>query len=149
MRRSVGIVASRQSCNKLRTDLHQGLPRIGTCIARWCSDPIGPRDRNLASANVYIRIYIFHGPGVASSDDIPHFLSRGHGLALTHMPCDVFYVLHEAVEARAAERNLAAGAVENSCDKERLNASTESMPSSMVPFATKLMIRTGRFWPMR
>ena len=34
-------------------------------------------------------------------------------------------------------------------DNERLNASTESMPSSMVPFATKLMTRTGRVWPMR
>jgi len=29
-------------------------------------------------------------------------------------------------------------------DKERLNASTASMPSSMVPFATKLITRTGR-----
>jgi hypothetical protein len=28
----------------------------------------------------------------------------------------------------------------------RLNASTESMPSSMVPFATKLMTCTGRTW---
>jgi len=34
-------------------------------------------------------------------------------------------------------------------DKERLNASTESMPSSIVPFDTKLMMRTGRTWPMR
>lgn len=84
MRRSVGIVGSRQSGNKLRTDLHQGLPRIGTCIARWCSGPISRRDRRLAIANVYIRIYIFPGAGVISSDDIPHFLSRSHGLALTH-----------------------------------------------------------------
>jgi hypothetical protein len=29
-------------------------------------------------------------------------------------------------------------------DKERLNASTASIPSSMVPFATKLITRTGR-----
>src|SRR6266403_751948 len=34
-------------------------------------------------------------------------------------------------------------------ERERLKASTESMPSSMVRFATKLMTRTGRTWPRR
>lgn len=34
-------------------------------------------------------------------------------------------------------------------NRERLKASTESMPSSIVPLAMKLTICTGRFWPMR
>src|SRR6185437_2733216 len=48
-------------------------------------------------------------------DDIADFFGRRHGLALAHAPSDVFYVLHEAIKTRTAERNLAAAAVENSC----------------------------------
>jgi hypothetical protein len=102
-----------QSGNKLRADLCQGLPRIGTCIARWCSGSISPRARRPASAHV------------CGSDNVLHFLKRCHGLALAHSPGDVFHVLHEAVETRTAERNLAAAAVENS---SRQGQSTEARP---------------------
>ena len=34
-------------------------------------------------------------------------------------------------------------------DNDRLNANTESMPSSIEPFAMKLMIWTGRAWPSK
>ena len=63
MRRSVGIIGGRQSGNKLRANLRQGLPRIGTRIARWRFGPISPRDRRPAGTNVHIRIGIFRGFG--------------------------------------------------------------------------------------
>ena len=114
MLRGAGIVGCRQSGDKSHTDLHQGLPRIETCIAPRCSNAVSPSDRHLVSADDFIRICILHHFGVIGCDDIHDFLSRRHGLALTHAPGDVFHVLHEAVKARAAERNLAAAAVENS-----------------------------------
>lgn len=98
MRRSVGVVGSRHSSNKLRTDLHQGLPRIWTCITRWGSGPTGPRDRHFTSADIYIRVYIFHESGVIGTDATFYFLGRGHGLALTHTPGDIFHIPHEAAE---------------------------------------------------
>src|SRR5580692_7374320 len=119
MRWSVGIVGGGQSGNKLRADLRQGLPRIGTSIAP-CSGPASPRDRHLDSANVSIRIRIFHRSYVISGDDISHFLSRCHRYTLPHASGDVFYVLHEAVETRTAKRNLAVSAIENSCRQRAL-----------------------------
>lgn len=100
------------SAATLGADLQQGVPGIG--IARWCTGSISSRDRRLARSSVYIRIYIFRGTGRICSGDVPHFLGRCYGLALTHAPGDIFHVLHEAVETRTAERNLAAGAIENS-----------------------------------
>src|SRR5580658_10928929 len=98
MRRNPGIMRGRQSADKLCTDLHQCLPRIGTCITRW----------------LHLVFRVFRGLSVISGGAIRHLLTRRHGFALTHAPGDVLHVLHEAVETRTAERNLAAAAVENS-----------------------------------
>jgi hypothetical protein len=51
----LGIVGRCQSGDQLRADLRQGLPRIGTCIARVRLEPHRPGDRRLAGAIVHIR----------------------------------------------------------------------------------------------
>src|SRR5271169_5108214 len=113
MFRGVGIVGSRQSGNNLRTNLHQGLPWIGTRVAQRRCGPASQRGRHLGGTNILI--CIFHRCRIIGSNAALHFLGRRHGLALAHVPSDVFHVLHEAVEARTAERNLATAAVENPC----------------------------------
>src|SRR5260221_13439643 len=120
MRRSVWIVSSCQSGNKLLTNLHQGLPWIGSFVARWCCGPIGRRDRHLTRANVRIRVYFVLYSCPIGSDTNCHFLGRWHGLALTHASSDGFHFLHEAVETRTADPNLATAAVENSCRQRTL-----------------------------
>ena len=51
--------------------------------------------------------------------------------------------------SRVPPRKPRLAAVEMPADKERLNFSTDSMPSSIVPWATKLTTCTGCFWPSR
>src|SRR5258708_755378 len=120
MRRSVWIVSSCQSGNKQLTNLHQVLPWIGRLVARWSGGPMGRRARSLPRANVRIRISFVLYSRPMGSDTNCHFLGRCHGLALTHASSDVFHFLHEAVETRTAERNLATAAVENSCRQRTL-----------------------------
>ena len=61
-----------------------------------------------------------HGLGLSRGDDIRHFLGRCHSLGLADVSGDVFHVLHEAVETRAAERNLPAAAVEDTLRQRAL-----------------------------
>ncbi|WP_287258606.1 hypothetical protein [Mesorhizobium sp.] len=131
------------SAATLGADLQQGVPGIG--IARWCTGSISSRDRRLARSSVYIRIYIFRGTGRICSGDVPHFLGRCYGLALTHAPGDIFHVLHEAVETRTAERNLAAGAIENSRRQRAFERQHRKHAFLDGAFGYELMTRTGRF----
>jgi hypothetical protein len=114
MRVGVRIAGSRQSGNELRTDLHQRRPRVGIGIARRCAVPIGSRDRHLASISFCLGLRIVHGSGVVGRDDVCRFLGRCQRFALTHLPRDVFHVLHEAGEPRSAQQDLAVATVEDS-----------------------------------
>src|SRR5262249_44218917 len=99
--------------NELRTNLHQGLPRIGCRFERRGRVPVGPSRRWFAS--VGISIHVLRSSRTVMGDDGPRFLSRRYGLTFAHVLRDVLDVLHEPTEARPAERDLAARAVEDSC----------------------------------
>ena len=115
MRRRAGIGGGGQGADQLRTDLRQGLPRIGTGIPRRHTRPIGPRGRHVVGRDARGGFHACRRFRVISRELLPRFLGGRHGLAFAHLPRDVFHILHEAVEARTAKRNLAAAAVENSC----------------------------------
>jgi len=73
---ALGFVGSCQSGNKLCTDLYQGLPWIGACVAPAVAPaPSGPRDRRLAVAKrSHPHLRPSANPASSAATIFPHFL---------------------------------------------------------------------------